>query len=206
MSGQSAFPLLDTVPAGRCPGDDLALHSRSAARHAVRLARALGISQPKFLMDLEWGALLHDVGKTAVPEHILKKAGPLDQAERQAVREHPLVGYRMLEGFGSLRPAAWIVLCHHERYDGRGYPAGLAGDLIPLGARIVALADALDALTSDRAYRRGRSFEEAMKEIGRSGGYQFDPSIVEVFLSVPARIWARAGSEPGWSLRPPMVH
>lgn len=188
------------------PYNDLAAHSRSAARYAVLLARAIGIGQEKFLLDVERGALLHDVGKTVVPEYILRKAGPLDAVEREIIKEHPMVGFRMIEEFGFLRAAAEIVLFHHERFDGRGYPTGLAGDRIPLGARIFALADTLDAMTADRTYRRGRPFGEAIREIERSGGYQFDPAIVDVFLSVPIREWRRAGLETGRALRLPSVH
>ncbi len=188
------------------PRIDLATHSRTAARYAVLLARALGIGQAGILLDIEREALLHDVGKAVVPPEILRKGGPLTEVEREIVREHPVVGYRMIEEFGFLRAAAVIVLCHHERFDGRGYPAGLAGDRIPLGARIFALADTLDAMTSDRVYRRGRTFEEALREIDRAGGYQFDPAIVDVFLSVPVSAWRRAGLETAGFAALPTVH
>jgi putative nucleotidyltransferase with HDIG domain len=187
------------------PRVDLAAHSRSAARYAVLLARAIGIDQTPFLLDLERGALLHDVGKAVVPGEILRRSGPLSVVEREIVREHPVVGYRMIEEFGFLRPASEIVLCHHERFDGRGYPRGLAGDEIPLGARVFALADTLDALTSDRPYRRGKSFEEAFREIERSSGSQFDPRIVDGFMSVPGRMWEKAKAEIRGSLRPASI-
>jgi putative nucleotidyltransferase with HDIG domain len=185
---------------------DLAAHSRTAARYAVLLARAVGIDGGNFLLDLERGALLHDVGKAVLPGHILRKTGPLTKDERDIVREHPVVGYRMIEAFGSLRAASEIVLCHHERFDGRGYPAGLAGDQIPLGARIFALADTLDAMTSDRTYRRARPFKEAVREIESSGGFQFDPAIVDVFLSVPAGAWHQAGLGIVETLRLGTIH
>jgi putative nucleotidyltransferase with HDIG domain len=188
------------------PRIDLAKHSRTAARYAVLLARALGIERAGFLLDIERGALLHDVGKAVVPPEILRKGGPLTEVEREIVREHPVAGFRMIEEFGFLRAAAGIVLCHHERFDGRGYPAGLAGDRIPLGARIFALADTLDAMTSDRVYRRGRTFEEALEEIERAGGCQFDPAIVDVFLTVPVSAWRRAGLETAGLASLPTVH
>lgn len=188
------------------PRLDLATHSRTAARYAVLLARALGIGQAGFLLDIERGALLHDVGKAAVPPEILMKGGALTEFEREIVREHPVAGYRMIEEFKFLRKAAEIVLCHHERFDGRGYPAGQAGDRIPLGARIFALADTLDAMTSDRVYRRGRTFEEAVREIERAGGYQFDPAIVDVFRRVPVSAWRRAGLETVGLAALPTVH
>jgi putative nucleotidyltransferase with HDIG domain len=187
-------------------GADFAAHSRSAARYAVLLAQALGIDQEHHLIDIERGALLHDVGKIAVPEHILRKTSPLTAFEREIVREHPVIGYRMIEEFDSLKGAAEIVLCHHERFDGLGYPLGLTGDAIPLGARIFALADTLDAMTADRAYRCGLPFEDALREIEMSGGYQFDPAIVDVFLSVPVGDWRLAGSETAGFVRLPSVH
>jgi putative nucleotidyltransferase with HDIG domain len=188
------------------PRQALAAHSRSTAAYAVLLARAMGIGEGRFLLDLERGALLHDIGKSAVPGPILEKAGPLGLLEREIVREHPVVGYRMVEEFGFLRPAAEIILCHHERYDGRGYPAGLRGDRIPLGARILAVADALDALTADRVYSRARPMGEAMGEIAGSGGRQFDPAVVDVFLTVGAGAWLAAGRGAAALVRPPSVH
>jgi putative nucleotidyltransferase with HDIG domain len=188
------------------PGAGLAVHSRTAARYAVLLARALGIDRKSHLLDIERGALLHDVGKAAVPRPLLEKNGPLTTLEREIIREHPVVGYRMIEEFDFLRGASGIVLCHHERFDGRGYPFGLAGDEIPLGARIFALADTLDAMTTDRAYRRARPFEEALREIEKLSGYQFDPAVADVFLSVPAVAWRRAGAEAVVRFRTPLAH
>jgi putative nucleotidyltransferase with HDIG domain len=181
-------------------------HSRSTAGYALLLARALGIVQERFLSDLARGALLHDIGKAVVPGEILRKAGPLNVAEIEILREHPVVGFRMIEGFGLLRGASAVVLCHHERFDGRGYPMGLAGEEIPLSARIFAPADALEAMTSDRSYRRGRPFEEALAEIERCGEYQFDPAIIEVLLSIPVRTWLRAKLEQPVAFPLPTLH
>jgi len=193
-------------PGAAGPDAGLAAHSRTAARYAVLLARSLGIDGQRLLRDIERGALLHDVGKAAVPRAILFKNGPLTEFERDVVREHPLVGYRMLAGFGGLTRASEIVLCHHERWDGRGYPFGLAGETIPLGARIFALADTLDAMTTDRAYRGARPFEEAVEEIGGLAGLQFDPTVVGVFLSIPAAVWRWAGAGARVILAAPTVH
>jgi putative nucleotidyltransferase with HDIG domain len=188
------------------PRNDLVAHSRSAARYAVLLARAVGIDGESHLLDIERGALLHDVGKAALPADILRKNAPLTALEREIIRDHPVVGYRMIEEFEFLRPAAEIVLYHHERFDGRGYPSGLAGEAIPLGARILALADTLDALTSDRSYRVGRSFEAAIREIETAAGYQFDPTVAEVFLSVPLNAWRLAVLEAPARFRQPLAH
>jgi putative nucleotidyltransferase with HDIG domain len=186
--------------------DDLATHSRSTAHYAVILARALGIGQERRLLDIERGALLHDVGKAAVPEHILCKRGPLTESEREIVREHPVVGFRMIEDLGFLKGASEIVLCHHEQWDGRGYPLGLARDRIPLGARIFALADTLDAMTADRPYQSGRPVEDALREIEKCGGHQFDPAVTKVFLSIPLSAWERPGLEAVERFRTPLAH
>jgi putative nucleotidyltransferase with HDIG domain len=180
-------------------------HSRFVAVYSVLLAGALGIRDAHALTCIERGALLHDIGKIGVPAAILNKVGPLTTIEREIIRDHPVLGYRMIEEFGFLKEAAEIVLCHHERFDGRGYPRGMAGDEVPLGARIFALADTLDAITSDRPYRRGKSFEAAFREIERSSGSQFDPRIVDGFMSVPRRTWEKAKAETRGSLRPASI-
>jgi len=177
-------------------------HSRFVAVYSVLLAGAMGIRDAHALRCMERGALLHDIGKIGVPAAILNKVGPLTTIEREIIRDHPVLGYRMIEEFGFLKEAAEIVLCHHERFDGFGYPRGLAGEEIPPGARIFALADTLDAITSDRPYRRGKSFEEAFREIERSSGSQFDPRIVDGFMSVPRRTWEKAKAETRGSSRP----
>ena len=170
-------------------------HSRFVAAYASILAAAMGTRDRLTLGALERGALLHDIGKTGVPASILNKPGALTAIEREIVRDHPVLGYKMTEGLGFLEETGEIILCHHERFDGTGYPRGLAGRSIPFSARVFALADTLDAITSDRPYRKGRCFEEAFREIGRARGSQFDPAVVDVFLSIPVSAWhqARAG-------------
>ena len=130
------------------------------------------------------GALLHDIGKIGVPDSILLKAGPLTPAEWVVMRKHPEIGHQILQTIGFLTQAAEIVLSHQERWDGGGYPRRLKGTEIPLGARIFAIADTLDAMTSDRPYRRGVSYDEARAEIARCSATQFDPACVEAFVSL----------------------
>lgn len=173
-------------------GEETEGHARFVAAYTAILAEALGLNEPRVLGGLERGALLHDIGKAGIPAVILNKRGPLTTVEREIVSEHPVLGYRMIEGLGFLEEAGEIVLCHHERFDGTGYPRGLAGRRIPLAARVFALADTLDAITSDRPYRRGRCFEEAFREIERVSGTQFDPAVVKVFRGIPAAVWLKA--------------
>ena len=169
--------------------EDTLGHSQLVSKYAVLFARELGIEDRSFLIDLERGALLHDIGKIGVPEFVLRKEGTLTRREREVVREHPLLGFEMIKGFDFLEDAAQVILYHHERYDGTGYPFGLKGEEIPLGARIFALADTLDAITSDRPYRKGKDFENALREIEKGQDTQFDSLLTEVFLSIPKKEW-----------------
>ncbi|OYT70908.1 MAG: hypothetical protein CFK49_11555 [Armatimonadetes bacterium JP3_11] len=150
----------------------------------MAMAHRLKLSSEE-LNDIERGALLHDIGKIGVPDSILYKPGPLTPEEWEIMKQHPVIGYRMCMKVDELRSAAPIVLHHHERWDGGGYPYGLAGEAIPLGARIFAIADTLDAMTSDRPYRKALSFAEAREEIIRCAGKQFDPEMVKLFLEIP---------------------
>jgi putative nucleotidyltransferase with HDIG domain len=181
-------------------------HSQFVATYTLLLARELGIEDKKFLVDLERGALLHDIGKIGIPDSILNKKGPLNTIEKEIIKDHPLLGYKLIEEFSFLQRPAQVVLFHHEHYNGQGYPYGLAGDDIPLEARIFSLADTLDAITSDRPYRKGQSFEEARREIERHSGNQFDPHLVDIFLSISKERWQRAKVETSRSLRLPSVH
>ena len=159
-------------------------HSQRVVRYTVAIARRMGIPECE-IEDIGRGALLHDIGKIGVPDSILLKPGPLTNAEWAEMRRHPDVGYRILQAIDFLRPAAEIVLAHQERWDGGGYPRKLRGEAIPLGARIFAIADTLDAMTSDRPYRKAATFAQARLEIARCGGSQFDPRCVAAFAGIP---------------------
>jgi putative nucleotidyltransferase with HDIG domain len=171
----------------------IAARDPEAAGHAARvtalserIARALGVDGAP-LAALRVGGPLHDLGKLAVDETILNKPGPLDARELAEIRTHPVVGARMIETIEPLRAALACVLHHHERWDGDGYPTRLAGDAIPLEARILAVADAFDAMTSNRPYRAPLTTPEALDEVDRCTGSQFDPDVAEAFLALSAR-------------------
>jgi len=181
-------------------------HSQLVAGYALLLAQELGIENVKSLADVERGALLHDIGKIGIPEFILKKTTPLTFLEWKIIKEHPLVGFEIIKEFDFLAKAAQVVLYHHERFDGKGYPSGLAGEAIPLDARIFSIADTIDAMTSDRPYRKGRSLEEAIREVEKCAGTQFDPALVEVALSIPKADWLEAKRNTLRRLRPPTIH
>jgi len=153
-------------------------HSMRVVAYARTIAEAMGLTAAE-LEAISRGALLHDVGKIGIPDAVLRKPGPLTPAEWAEMRRHPALGFRMLAGIGFLKEANQLVLQHHERYDGKGYPLGLSGNQIDLGARIFAVADTLDAMTSDRPYRRALSWETAYEELERCAGTQFDPEVVE---------------------------
>jgi putative nucleotidyltransferase with HDIG domain len=163
-------------------------HSRRVTAYTIALAREMGLDAEQ-LRVIARGAFLHDIGKIATPDRILLKPGKLDPEEIEIMREHCARGYEMVRKIPFLREASEIVYSHQETFDGSGYPRGLRGEEIPLGARIFAIADTLDAMTSDRPYRKGRSFAEARQEIARCSGSQFDPSIVTVFLNMPEDLW-----------------
>jgi putative nucleotidyltransferase with HDIG domain len=186
--------------------EDTLGHSQLVASYCILLTKALGIEDKSFLVNIERGALLHDIGKIGIPESILRKAGPLTKKEKEITQQHPILGYEMIEEFDFLKRAALVVLFHHERYDGCGYPYGLAGEEIPLEARIFALADTLDAITSDRPYSRGKSFPEAYREIEKSQGSQFDPQLADVFLSIPVEKWQRIKAKTQISLPSLTIH
>ena len=138
--------------------------------------------------ELAYGFLLHDVGKVGIPESILCKPGPLTDEEYEVMKTHPLIGVQIVAPIAFLGSAVEVIRCHHERWDGKGYPDGLAEEDIPLGARIFSVCDTFDAMTSDRPYRRALSFDYAVEEIDRCGGTQFDPTVVEAFTKMCAQL------------------
>jgi putative nucleotidyltransferase with HDIG domain len=159
-------------------------HCRRVQYYAVLLARRLGLD-PDALMDISYGALLHDVGKIGVPDAILLKPGKLTDEEWRVMRNHTLIGHKMISRIRFLRGAADIVLYHHERWDGKGYPYGIAREDIPLSARIFSVVDSFDAITSKRVYKDAIPLADAKVEIARCAGDQFDPEVVAEFLRIP---------------------
>jgi len=159
-------------------------HSRRVSLNARRIAEEAGI-RGRELDVIEQGALLHDIGKIGVRDSILLKPGPLTPEEWVEMKLHPEIGFRMLSKMPYLHDASLIVLQHQERWDGHGYPKGLLGEEIVVGARIFVIADTMDAITSDRPYRKGRSLAVAKEEIRRCTGSQFDPALVEAFERIP---------------------
>jgi putative nucleotidyltransferase with HDIG domain len=163
-------------------------HSKRVTAFTIEIARAMGLEADEVRV-IARGAFLHDIGKMAIPDSVLRKPGPLSEDEVAVMREHCWRGYQMVSKIPFLRDAAEIVYAHQERWDGSGYPRGLKGEEIPLGARIFSVADTLDAITSDRPYRAAQSYQAAREEIERWSGRQFDPGIVKVFLRIPEGIW-----------------
>lgn len=169
-------------------------HSKRVTAFTIAIARAMKLPQEKVRV-IARGAFLHDIGKMAIPDSILRKPGRLTPDEQAIMREHAHLGYQVLRRIPFLHDAADIVYSHQERYDGTGYPRGLRGDQIPLGARIFAVADTFDAMTSDRPYRAAQSIATGRREIERQSGKQFDPEIVKEFLDIPERIWQELRAE-----------
>ena len=158
-------------------------HAERVAAYGVEIARAVGM-QLADNPEIEFGFLLHDVGKVAVPDAILFKADPLTEDEFRLIARHPVIGWQILRGVDFLGEAKLVVRHHHERWDGQGYPDGLAGEDIPLAARVFAVADALDALTTDRPYRPASPWAVAREEIRAASGTQFDPAVVAAYDQV----------------------
>jgi putative nucleotidyltransferase with HDIG domain len=167
-------------------------HSERVTLIALSIAHQMKL-EDKIIQQIHWGALLHDVGKIGVPDQILRKQGPLTDEEWKIMRTHPLLGFEMLKDIPFLHPVLDVVLHHHERFDGSGYPSGLAGENIPLSARIFSVADTFDAMTNDRPYRKAFSREEAVLEINRCIMNQFDPEVVAAF---------NKAFEKGWEVNP----
>jgi len=163
-------------------------HSERVVTYSLRLGREYGLNSDE-MKSLEFGSLLHDIGKIGVPDSILRKPAKLTEEEWVRMREHPLHGQQILRGIEFLQGAARVVAQHHEKWDGTGYPLGLRQEEIDICARIFAVADAFDAITSDRVYRRGKSYEAAAQELDDWAGRQFDPKVVEAFHRVPKEDW-----------------
>jgi putative nucleotidyltransferase with HDIG domain len=169
-------------------------HGQRVQRYAVALADEAAITDERVLVAIDAAALLHDIGKLGIPETLLRKPGPLTPEEYDEVRDHVLIGADLLGAVPFPGPLALIVRHHHERWDGSGYPDGLRGEAIPMGSRVVAIADCYDALTSERPYRRGVSHDSAVATIYERRGTRYDPKIAEGFL----RIFDRARSAREW--------
>jgi response regulator RpfG family c-di-GMP phosphodiesterase len=163
-------------------------HSRRVFLYSNEIAKAMGYTEDQ-LRGLGMGAWLHDIGKLAIPDGILLKPGPLTDEERAVMQRHVIFGFDLIKTMPFLSEAAEIVLAHHENYDGTGYPLGLHGDRIPLSAKIFSVADAVDAMTSDRPYRSAMTFEAARDRVAERAGTQFDPQVARTFLSIPDAIW-----------------
>jgi response regulator RpfG family c-di-GMP phosphodiesterase len=163
-------------------------HSERVMNYSTFLAAKMGIKGTE-LEHLAKGALLHDIGKIGISDNILLKPSKLDDSEWIEMRRHPQVGYDILSEISFLKAPAELILCHHERFDGTGYPRKLKGDRIPTGARIFVLVDTLDAMTTDRPYRKALPFENVISEVIRCRGSQFDPEIADLFLSIPRKQW-----------------
>ncbi len=158
-------------------------HTRRVTQMTLRLARAMGISDEN-LVHVRRGALLHDIGKMGIPDSILRKPGPLSDEEWTIMRRHPVYAHELLSPIAYLRPALDIPYCHHERWDGTGYPRGLKSKQIPLAARLFAVVDVYDALSSDRPYRKRWSREQVLTYLRDQSGKHFDPAAVEAFLAI----------------------
>lgn len=169
-------------------------HLRRVTEYTTALSKKLGVKDEE-LETLQQGAVLHDVGNLGIPGKLLKKRSALSEKEWRQIRTHPELGFKLLKSLELLREAvAAIVLHHQERFDGSGYPDGLMDGEIPWGARIFAVADTLDAITSDLPYRPARSYAEARAEIQRHSGRQFDPQVVEAFMEIPDQTWQKIRS------------
>jgi len=168
-------------------------HAERVTAYGIEIGRAFGLPRPA-APEIEFGYLLHDIGKLAIPDAILYKPGALDEDERALMSRHPLIGAEMVSGIEFLADAVQVVRSHHERWDGTGYPDGLAGAEIPLAARVFAVADVLDALTTDRPYRSASPLNEAREQIRAGAGTHFDPQVIAAFETISDVTLAGIGS------------
>src|SRR5262245_16983354 len=166
-------------------------HSERVVKFSLMLGTMLGLSEPE-MDSLANGSLLHDIGKIGVPDAILRKPGRLTPVEWIKMREHPLLGMQILRGIDALESASLVVAQHHEHWNGDGYPFGLRSTEIDRNARIFAVADAFDAMTSDRVYQKRKSYGTALLELTRCAGHQFDPEVVEAFALIQPQEWVEA--------------
>jgi len=160
-------------------------HSSRVANHVMTIAKHMGMSEQE-IYNAFWASLFHDIGKIGIPDEVLVKEGPLSYEEWMIIKLHPTVGANIVNMISSLSEISPIIRAHQEKYDGSGYPKGLSGEEIPLAARILAVADAYDAITNDRVYRPARSIEEGISELTLMKNQHFDPEIVELFIKVLA--------------------
>src|SRR5499426_3171976 len=170
------------------------MHIRRVQLYAAELAKAAGLSEAE-IQGVKTAALLHDIGKLAVPEHILSKPGPLTQEEFQKIRIHPQVGAEIIAAVPFPYPVAPLILSHHERWDGKGYPQGLSGADIPMGARILSVVDYFDAVTTERPYHKALSHESAIGLLKHEAGRALDPTLVEMFVTLLPSLVAEANLE-----------
>ncbi len=171
----------DLLIAFKLSEEATACHSMAVNKIALDIAQELNLSKEQ-ICHLNWGTLLHDLGKLAIPDRVLLKSGPLNASDMELIRSHPLIGYEILKAASYLKDTAEILLYHHEWYDGHGYPYGLVGEAIPYLARICSVADAFHAMIDDRPYRMGITVKAAVAEVIKCSGTQFDPQVVEAFL------------------------
>src|SRR5438552_13602406 len=180
------------------------MHIRRVQVYAAGLAKAVGLSEPE-IQGVRTAALLHDIGKLAVPEHILSKPGPLTQEEFQKVRVHPQVGAEIIAAVPFPYPVAPLILSHHERWDGKGYPQGIAAEAIPVGARILTIVDYYDAVTTERPYHKALTNESAMGLLKHEAGRALDPKLVPIFIELLPSLIAEADARAHEGANPPPV-
>ena len=167
-------------------------HIERCRRYGMALLAEMGVADEN--REAEFGFLLHDCGKVGIPESVLNKPGPLTAAEWRVMRTHPMIGFQLVSDIPFLRNGAEVVRCHHEMFDGTGYPSGMRGEQIPLAARVFSVVDAFDAMTADRPYRAALSLDRAVDELEKMAGTQFDPEVVRIFAPLSERLIPRTAA------------